>query len=145
MPLDSNAGRDLHGDAISVHSWLAVALPMAHRAALLTAALATVQSDSEEPSGRDEIVRLADEVATRAAELADAHGVSLDTRPVSSLVRAQFQRALDTLDALVSERLRGHGPLDPTTLRWVHDCVAPFREELVRIDRDARALQEIRL
>lgn len=124
---------------------LGVGLPLAARAVRLTAAIAAVQASTEDPETFDRVQRLAADLIARIEAVAARHHINLGTRHVQGLVRAQVQRALDALDALLDERLRGHGALDAETDAWVRQAVAPLRESLRRLDDLARLLPEVRL
>ena len=124
---------------------LSVGLPLAARATRLTAAIAAVQASTEDSETLDRVERLAADLGARIEAVAERHRVGLKTRHVQGLVRAQVQRALDALDALLDERLRGHGVLDPETDAWVRQSVASLRESLQRLDDHARRLPEVRL
>lgn len=124
---------------------LGVGLPLAARATRLTAAIAAVQAGTEDPETLDTVERLAADLCARIDVVAEVHRIGLGTRPSLGLVRAQAQRALDALDALLDERLRGHGALDAETDAWVRGAVAPLRAALRRLDDLARLLPEVRL
>src|SRR5579859_2406353 len=79
-------GPNSSADLISTRARLTVALPLAYRAARLTAAIAREQEATEERGALAEITRLAGLLADQTSQLATVYGVELGTRPVRGLV-----------------------------------------------------------